>query len=243
MELDIRHLFSELVRKWWIIVLTAAIFALAALAYAYFIVTPLYSSTTEIYVYNNPNRQGAVSQSDVNVSAALIPTYVEILKSQDVLEGVQEYLYENYKLKYTPEYIRSAMSFSTVKDTEIFKIKVTTANPKTPHLIANAIFEVGKSKIIDVTQAGAVKQIDTAKAPDGRSYPSYRSHFVVGGVLGALISLAVIVLFSIFDTRIKTATDLSHVSTLPIFGVIPSYSSVQPNKAADENKNLDGKES
>ncbi len=241
MELDIRHLFVELVRKWWIIMLVAILFAIGSIGYTFFFITPVYSSTTQIYVLNNPDRV-QITQGDISASANMVMTYVEILKSNTVLEAVSDYLETEKGLKYSASSIKSMLSFSTVKDTEIFKLRVTCANKNHAPIIADAMFEVGQDYVVDITQAGGVKQIDKANIPTGRSAPSYRSNTMAGAFIGAIAMALIIVLFTIFDTRIKSLDDITQSFTLPVFGVIPTYNAPPSHGIEYRGVKEDGKE-
>ncbi len=223
MELDIRNLFVEILRKWWLIFLTAVLFMIGTIAYTYFYVTPMYTSTTDIYVYN-PDRSGTVTTNDLNTSAALVPTYVEILKSNDVIEAVRVHLLEEDGLNYSAAAIRASLSFSLIKDTEIFKLSSTTTDPEHSAKIANAMFEIGRSFLIDITQAGDVKQINKGQVPLSRSSPSFRMNAVLGALVGAVLMLAILVFLMLLDTRIKSVDDLTSSVDLPIMGMIPNYS-------------------
>ncbi|MBR0386047.1 MAG: hypothetical protein IJI05_05835, partial [Erysipelotrichaceae bacterium] len=79
-EIDLVELFSVLLSKAWLIVLTAVVFAVISGDYTRFFVTPLYRSTTSIYVLNRQN-ESTLTSSDLSASTYLTLDYAELIKS------------------------------------------------------------------------------------------------------------------------------------------------------------------
>ena len=69
-EIDLMAILKELVRKAWIIILCAVIFASAAFAWTYYMVKPTYEANVKMYVNNASISVGSVgvsiSSSDIN---------------------------------------------------------------------------------------------------------------------------------------------------------------------------------
>ena len=75
--------------------------------------------------------------------------------------------------------------------------------------------------IIQTVKAGSVEVITPPRARDGKVSPSTSKNAILGGLLGLLISTALVVLISLFDRTIKTDEDIARVLNLPVLGVIP----------------------
>ena len=84
-EINLVELFYVLRSKLLLIILTAAIFGIGAGVYTHYFVTPMYSSSSSIYVLS---KQSIVSYSDFMVGSSLTSDYTEMIKSRTVMERV-----------------------------------------------------------------------------------------------------------------------------------------------------------
>lgn len=219
MELDLKDLLELLWRKALWIILSILFGGALMFCLAYFLMTPIYSATASMYVYNTNRMSMAngVSQSDLMASQKLVDTYIVILKSDSVLSKVAD----KVNIGYNADQIRKMLSASSTNGTEAFS--VTIDNPDKVHAqkIVNTIAEVAPSEIVRVVKAGSVEVIDYAKIPEKPSSPNIPIYTVVGALLGAILSVLAIILTKIFDTTIHTENDMGDFN-IPLLGVIPS---------------------
>ena len=220
MELNIREIFSALMRKLWLIVLCAVVTGGAALAYTAGFVTPMYRASISIYVNNSSNgvQGGAISSSDLATSQRLVATYIELLKSNTVLDKVTE----RVGSEVTAKQLREMISAEAMGDTEVFEVSITNADPALATEIANAIADIAPKEIDQITR-GTSKIVDRAKVPEKPYTPSFVKNTVLGALIGILAVVAGVVIQSVSDVHIKNEADLRKLSDAPVLGVIPEY--------------------
>lgn len=223
LELDLRRLFKTYLQKWWLFVIAAVVIGAGAYAYTHFFITNLYTTSTTIYVNNfkEDTKQDSVSSSNLSASARLVSTYINIVKSNRVMEKASEQL----NGEYSPGAIAGMVSAKQVDETEIFAIYVTGPVPEETAKIANVLAEVVPAEIGALIEGSSARVIDYAKIPVYRSYPSYRRNTVIGAAVGIVIVLIYLTLRFIFDVRIKSDEELSAMFGLPVLGQIPEFSS------------------
>ena len=87
-EIDVMKLLLLYLSKWWLILLCAVVGAGIMFLYTKNFITPLYQAKVTIYVNNAVSGQQIESVSGSNLSASqqLVNTYVNILRSDTVLE-------------------------------------------------------------------------------------------------------------------------------------------------------------
>ncbi|MBR5480024.1 MAG: hypothetical protein IKU84_07580 [Clostridia bacterium] len=208
---------------YWVI--TAAVLGGAvAFLVSYFMMTPIYSATASLYVYNGEKISDRVSQSDLVASQQLVETYIVILKSDSVLEEVSRRTGDEF----TAEEIRDMLSASSTNGTEAFTITVRNKNPETAQRLVNTVIEVLPGEIIRVVKAGAVEIIDRAKVPEDPSSPNIPLNTAVGILLSFVLCVAIIIARSMFDTTVHSEDDLSEFN-IPILGVIPALDMETPD--------------
>ena len=168
-------------------------------------------------------KSSVVTTSDVAVSKELVDTCVVILNSRTVLDKVAE----QSGLPYSSSKIKSMISAQSVSSTEVFRISVTHTDPNEAQMIADAILRVAPGEIKRVINGGAVSIIDYATLPLSPSSPDIPRNTVLGAVLAAILTMLIILIRNMFDTRIKSEFTLVENFELPIIGVIPSFKLAQ----------------
>ena len=219
MELDLRKLIAILLEKWWIILLSVILCASVTFGVFRFMVAPVYTTSTTLYVYNTENRTtGSLTTGDLTVARNMVTTYVVLLKSDSVLSEVAK----QTNLGYTAAQIKAMISASSENNTEVIKVMVENTNPEHARVIANTLLAVGAEKIVKVMKAGSVEVIDEAKLPTVPSGPNVMLNSIIGALLGLMVSVMGILLIEMFDTTIKSEEDLKEMFNIPVVGVIPT---------------------
>ena len=218
MEISLQEIFAILWNKAWIIALCLIVGACVGFGVSRYLIEPTYSSKMSMYVNNNSERgDSALNINDINASQKLVATYIEILKSDVVLNKVMDQL----EVEYTNEELRKMISASAVNNTEILEVKVTSKDPEEAAAIANTLSEVAPPEIIRVVQAGDVQLIDKAVVNDQPVAPSVAKNTVIGGLLGVILAIGAVLLLAMLDISIKSSEDLSKRYGLPVLGAIP----------------------
>lgn len=217
-EIDLKELFRALLKKAWVIALCAVLLAGMVLVYTVGFVTPLYQASVTVYVNNRAsNASGAISSSDLSVALRLVNTYVNIIKSDGVLEKV----IAEADLDVTIREIREMLTAEVVDETEMFNITVTNPDPELAAQIANAVATVAPTEISSIIEGSSPKIIGYAKVPTQKASPNYIKNAIVGALVGILLSAGTIVIQTLLDVRVKTEEDLARISEMPVLGLIP----------------------
>lgn len=217
-EVSLQEIFMILWSKVLVIVLCTVIGAIVAFTVSKFVVEPTYTSRISMYVNNNANAESTVANiNDINASQKLVSTYIEILKSDNVLSKVCEAT----QVAYTPAEVRKMMSASSINGTEIFEVKVTTKDAGEAALLANTIAELAPEEIIRVVKAGSVELIDQAIPATSPSSPNVILNTIIGLMLGGVLSVLGVLVTAMLDNRIKDEDDLKKHYDIPVLGAIP----------------------
>ena len=217
-EITLQEIVMILWAKAWIIVLCALVGGGIAFGISRYVIDPTYTSRISLYVNNNSNPETTVANiNDITASQKLVSTYIEILKSDNVLNRVSQEIGDIYPA----DDIRNMMSANSVNGTEIFEVKVTCKDPEHAALIANTIAEVAPSEIIRVVKAGSVELIDKAIPATIPTAPNVMLNTIIGIMLGGVLSVLGVLVLAMMDNRINGEEDLKKYYDLPILGCIP----------------------
>ena len=235
MEIDLMKLLMVYLRKWWLILICGLAGACIALVFTINFITPMYRASVSVYVNNARNNQPVdyVTSGNLDASQKLVNTYINIAKSDRVLELVAAELNGSYTVKE----LREMLTAAQVDKTEIFKLYISSPNPEEAARIANVIAEVAPEEISGLVEGSSARIIDYAKVPEQRYTPSYSKNTVMGGLIGCVLVAAYLTLMFLLDVRIKDDEDLPALFDVPILGRIPDVETV-----GDANKKKYGYE-
>lgn len=218
-EIDLRDVFKMLLKRIWIILLCAVLVGSATLVYTLNFVAPQYQASVTMYVNNNSSKDNTyVSSNDLAVALRLVATYVNIIKSDRVLDRV----IADAGLNLTTGQIRSMISAEPEGETEMFRVTVTSTDPQLSANIANTIAKLAPAEIAEIIEGSSAKIIDEARVPRYRSSPSYSMSAILGAFIGGFLAVLVLVLMHLLDMRIKNEEDLKKICDVPVLGVIPN---------------------
>ena len=117
-EIDLRELFGVLKSKLWIILLITILAAGIAGFASDRMLTPIYESTTKLYVVNKSQSISSLSLSDLQLGSQLTKDYMVLVKSRPVTEQV----ISNLGLTMTHEELVNILTISNPTDTRILEI-------------------------------------------------------------------------------------------------------------------------
>lgn len=224
-EIDLPKLLSVFLGKWWLIALSTVVAAALALLITQTLITPMYSASVTVYVNNIRSGETVeyITNSNLQTAQKLVNTYVNIIKSNTVLDKVAEQVEKETGLELTAKQLRKAMSAAQVEDTEIFNVIITAPDPEMAATIANAVVDVAPLEIAVFVEGSSTKIIDYAKVPEKPSSPSILRNTILGALLGCLAAMAYAALGYMMDVRIKGEEDLSALFDMPVLAQIPSF--------------------
>jgi len=236
-EINVQQLIKGVWKRIWVVVVCAALAMAITVFYTANFVTPTYKASVTMYVNNNSSNSDTVSSANLAVAIQLANTYVKIIQSESVLEKVVQ----ETGLNLTPTQVRGMLSAEVVDETEIFRVNVISPNAEMSADIANAIANIAPGEISEIIDGSKAKVIDYAKVPSGKNAPNITSSGILGGLVGAVLSCAVIVVILVVDKRIKSEEDLTATYSLPVLGAIPDFVEVSRRSEKQKRKAKGGR--
>ena len=215
-EIDLMEVISLLFSKIWIIIISALAGILLFGAVTKFFITPQYQSTTSIYVLSRQNDANLTS-SDMTVSTQLTNDYVQLIKTTTVAENVIDDLH----LGMTPTQLLSKVTVSPATNARVIYIRVLDPSPEQAQLIANTVREEASVMIQKVMNSEAVNIVDMANLPLTKYSPSLMKNCLIGGLLGAFLTITVILIQHFMNDTIRTAEDVEKYLGMSVLGSIP----------------------
>ncbi len=217
-EITLKDLLDLFIRRLkWIAIITA--FAVIVSVFVTLVlITPKYTASTSLLVTSFANRDNStITYNEVVASQNLVPTYVEVFKSNSVLREVSAELDD----KYTVSALASMITAEGVGETQVIKVSVEATDPQTAMDIANAVATAAPAVIVDKAKVGAVEVLDYAELPTTQSSPNLVINVIIGFLLGIVLSYAGFFIYETLDTIIRDEEILIKTFDIPLLGTVP----------------------
>lgn len=217
-SLDLIKTARVVLRKWVVVAVVGLVSIIVGFVYSNFFITPLYSSSSIMLVDFRNSVHEDLSSEQINVAEQFVPTVAFIIKTNDVLETVKEEL----DLKESVSSLASRIQVQTMDDTFLIRITVKHPDPKAAHAIVKAVSKASTEYINQKITSGYITEIESPSVSSKPVTPNVLKYTLLAGVLGLLVSVIVIIVFSLFDNKVKSIEELQETVDLPILGVVPA---------------------
>ncbi|HIQ99968.1 MAG TPA: protein-tyrosine kinase [Candidatus Scybalocola faecavium] len=216
-EIDLRELFAVLMDKILWILLAGVACGVAAFLVTKLFMTPMYSSSTQIYVLSKQNSE-TMSYNDLQLSTQLAEDCAALIQSRTVTSQVIEEL----GLDMTDEQLASSISVEEVSSSgRVIQITVSYPDPVMAQRIADTIREVAAGNFVEIMDLEAVNTVEEANLPDSPSSPNTKMYTLLGLLGGIVVAAAVVIIVFITNDKIRTQDDVEKYLGISVLGVIP----------------------
>ena len=228
-EIDLKELFLMFWKRKAEIILIIAIFIVIGFIYTSVFTKPMYTSSTTLVLAGtndeDSENQTSITTTDLTLNSKLVSTYSQLVKSNKVVRQVISNLGID-------------ISVSSVSDTELIKITVTTDNSKYSADIANETAKVFTSEVGEIYNINNVHVVDEAEESETPSNINHKKDVIMFTAIGLVIAFAYVIVASMLDTTVKTEEEVERLVNLPVLASIPMYdpSEIKKSKRGGRRK-------
>jgi capsular polysaccharide biosynthesis protein len=229
-EIDLIDLLYFLKSRLWVIILTGIIFALGFGLVSSFLITPMYTSTTKLYILSKST--SITSLADIQLGTQLTQDYMVLIKSRPVVTKV----IENLELDMSYEELANIITISNPTNTRILEIKAEYPNAFIAKQIVDEFAAVSVdqiAKIMDTEAPSIVEEGFVAAVPDS---PNLKKNILIGAMLGVLLAAGIFVVLHIMDDTVKTSEEVEKYLGLSTLGLIPMEEKRRKQAEIDKRK-------
>ena len=227
---DMSHVAKVVWHRIWVIGIVSVLAAAIAFSFAAFFITPTYSSSIMLYVNNSSFDVGdlgfSISSSQLTAAQSLAKTYTVFLKNRTTLERV----IEESEVSYTWEEVYDMIESGPVNETEVLQITVTSTDPYEAERIANGIAKILPQRIAEIVEGASMEVVDSAIADMEKVAPSIKLYTIVGFLVGAILSVTVIIIMALLDNTIHDEDYIIKTYNYPILAKVPDLLDNSGNK-------------
>ena len=236
-------LIVEVIRKNLIfIIIAAVVFGSAAFVYNKFFVAKRYATTFSVYVETKIDTVDPTSSNSIgglinmqNYATKLVNTYIRLLDTSTCYKRLSAAL----DGKYSPDMLKSMITYTTDEKTQVFDINVTAGSPEEALEIAQSYCTVAPQVISDLNANTTLKVADEPELPTDPVYPKAGRSAVIAALIGVVLMLIVAFVRHFMDKNIRYNDEMTEIYGIPILAAIPNFdrylgqkSTAQKNAAA-----------
>ena len=216
-EIDLKEICIAILDRIWIVISVGIACALLAGIITKVFITPMYTSTTKLYVINKQNSENSVTYTDLQTGNLLTNDYIIQVKGTKVLSQVISEL----NLTDTEDELASRITVSNPENSRFIVISVSDKDPVVAQQIASCVAKVSSEVVKEVMDLEKVNVAEEANLPLEKSSPNLKKNVLLGGAAGVFVSLLLIVVFYLLNDRIRTPEDVKRYLGLNTLGQIP----------------------
>ncbi|MGP6146525.1 YveK family protein [Jeotgalibaca sp. A122] len=218
-EISLGELFAIIKNKLVLIISLSIAGLLLSALYTFFVVTPMYESTTQLLVNRAVDENVGIQLNDINTNVRMIDTYKDIIRGPVILEDVKANLDTNL----TVSEIREMVNITANENSQVFSLTITSEDPVAAANIANEIATTFQNNISDIMNVENVSIISEANVNPNAVSPNIPMNLVLGVLVGMMLGVGIAFLQHFMDNTIKGSqfinehigwTDLGTISVL-----------------------------
>lgn len=214
-EIDLLEIFYLLRSKLLLLCFAAVVCGAIGFSYTNFVVQPMYSSTSQLYILTQST--SLTSLADIQVGTQLTQDYMELIKSRPVVDEV----IKNLGLDSDYEELLEQLSIDNPSNTRILKITATADEPELAKKIADEFAQVSKKSISQIMCTDEPSVVAYGYASDKPVNVHVAKNTLIGGLLGLLLVAAVVIVHYLLNDTIQSSDDIEKYLGLNTLAAIP----------------------
>ena len=232
--IDLLELARVLLKKWWLILLSAVFGGALALLVTITMINPQYQSNAMLYILSKTTT--VTSLADLQLGSELTADFEVIAKSKPVLDSAIEKLKTESDKKFTRDELNQMLSVSNKSDTRILVISATSTDPTDASLVANAVAEATAEQMAYIMKSDEPTTVEKAEVESTPVSPSLKKNLLMGILAGMVLACGVLVVGYLMNDTINTEDDIKRYLDAPTLIIIPAEKVLLKKKNEDGNK-------
>lgn len=215
--ISISEIIDSLKKRWKLIVVITLCATLLSGVVSFFVLKPQYEATTKVFIGKEEGSEQGYNQSDVIMYKQLMKTYLETVKTKDLIGRALE----DVKTELEVKEVLAGLTVTNVTDTQILEIKFKGKNPKEARDIVAAVTGEFINTSKTLVANGNVRVIEEVVVPENPVSPNKKMNIAIAFLLGLMASVGLCFLLEFMDNSFKNKEQVEQELGIPVIGLIP----------------------
>lgn len=231
----IKYLFVRVAKRWWVLLVCAAVFAGVGFGFTKFAVEPEYVASSSFMVDHiekqeeNDNKQTAANK---DIEDAI--NYAYLMNNSSALFNT---VAENSGYKITADEVKKMVEIRKADSTSIITLTVTCKDPDVAYAVARSYetsYDAVMGKLYDKARVTVVNNAVLPEKPSEETGTPV-SAAVKGALIGFVLAVAVICVVAFFKDTIRVPDDIKNKLGSSVFGYV-KIGKKQKNRLITDDK-------
>ncbi|MBR6635729.1 MAG: hypothetical protein IKL41_08920, partial [Clostridia bacterium] len=217
-EINVIYLLESVLKKWWVLLLSALLSGVLGLGCAFITTTPTYSTNLSFVIYNK-NANDVDDSADINSSIKVAETFRYILEGRTLCDEVAK----DCRADISSDDVNDALTATVMEGTNIIIVDVTTESAEMTYEIAKGL-AANYGEIINYAYPNATLQMyeKPFMPAEADSQTSLMTFSLVGVVIGLALAFVVIVITNAVHDTVQKADDIQLKLDANLLGSVDS---------------------
>lgn len=207
-NVTIQRIVGVLLHRIKFIILATVVVGLLFFMYSRFVIAPMYSTSTMIYVQNYSSSQRANANANTNSTTPSKAADDTTKKTTNEMTAL---------------YDGCTVNVDVTDGTFFITITVDGTDAQKCANVANQLAEKAAEVYNSKFSYGQIGTLRQAKVPSAPYAPSNTKNMLIGAAIGLIASCLISILIELIDTTIKSEDDIQDIYGIPIFAEIPDF--------------------
>lgn len=215
--ISLSEIFEALKKRWIMIVAITLAATLVSGILSFFVIDPVYETSTKVFIGKEESDDAAYNSSDINMYQQLLQTYAQAIKTKDLSSRALKGL--DYDLEASD--VLEALTVTPIASTQILEIKYKSKEPKEAMDVLKNVTNEFIVTAKELVPNGNVRVIEEVELPKNPVSPNKKMNIAIAFLLGLMVSVGLVFLLEYLDNTYKNKDQLEKELDIPVLGTIP----------------------
>lgn len=215
--ISLSEIFEALKKRWIMIVAITLAATLVSGILSFFVIDPVYETSTKVFIGKEESDDVAYNSSDINMYQQLLQTYAQAIKTKDLSSRALKGL--DYDLEASD--VLGGLTVNPIASTQILEIKYKSKEPKEAMDVLKNVTNEFIVTAKELVPNGNVRVIEEVELPENPVSPNKKMNIAIAFLLGFMVSVGLVFLLEYLDNTYKNKDQLEKELDIPVLGTIP----------------------
>lgn len=215
---DIIHALKD---RWQMIVVITLVATIISAGVSFFLIKPKYEASTKLFIGKEmaaDNKNSNYNSSDVQMYQNLLKTYVDVIKTNDLISKA----IEGKNINKSAGAINGGLKAEAVASTQIIRISYVSTDKNECKDVVGAVADQFIKKSNELIPNATVKVVESVALPGGPISPNKQLNIAVAALLGFIAGVGLALLLEFMNNTFKDKEQIEGILGLPVLGAIPN---------------------
>ena len=221
--ISLSEIFEAIKKRWIMIVAITLTATIIAGVLSFFVIDPVYETSTKVFIGKEESDDAAYNSSDINMYQQLLQTYAQAIQTKDLVNrAISGLSYDELEASSVVD----ALTVNPISSTQILEIKYKSKDAEEAKDVLKGITDEFIVTAKELVPNGNVRVIEEVELPENPVSPNKKMNIAIAFLLGLMVSVGLVFLLEYLDNTYKNKDQLEKELGIPVLGAITDIESI-----------------